>query len=428
MSREGRFSSFLNKTTLGGVVGNILEWYDFAVFGYFAPIIAKQFFPTDDPVAGLINTFGVFAAGYLVRPLGGVVFGHIGDRLGRKHALQLSVLLMVIPSTMIGLLPTYEHVGILAPILLILIRLVQGFSVGGELIGSISYMTEIAPPTKRGFLGSFAFMSAVGGVLLGSLVATFMHLVFDDSFLNSWGWRIPFLFGFLVGIYGLWMRNGLPETKAFEDIKEKGKIAANPVKDVLTKMPFRVFHLIGLVMINAAGFYSIFVWWPTYITNIVKPPIGHALTVNTAAMLFFMILIPIFGALSDKVGRKKLITTGIILFIIILYPMFIWTDQGIFSHAVIAQFSFTFVMAIAIGPMCATMIEMFPAAMRFSGIALGYNIAQSLVGGTSPLICTWLISRTGDIASPAYYLIAVGAISLIAALMLDSRYGEQVNT
>lgn len=428
MTKEGRFSSFLNKTTLGGVVGNILEWYDFAVFGYFAPIIAKQFFPSDDPTAALINTFGVFAAGYLVRPLGGVVFGHIGDRLGRKHALQLSVLLMVIPSTLIGLLPTFEQVGILAPILLILIRLIQGFSVGGELIGSISYMTEIAPPDKRGFLGSFAFMSAVGGVLLGSLVATFMHLVFDDSFLSSWGWRIPFLFGFLVGIYGLWMRNGLPETKAFEDIKEKGKIVANPVKEVLTKMPFKVIHLIGLIMINAAGFYTIFVWWPTYITNIVEPPIGHALTVNTAAMLFFMILIPIFGALSDKLGRRKLITTGIILFIILLYPMFLWTDQGIFSHAVIAQFSFTFVMAMAIGPACATMIEMFPATMRFSGIALGYNIAQSLVGGTSPLICTWLISRTGDIASPAYYLIIIAVISLVAAILLDSKYGKQVKT
>lgn len=428
MKNQGKFSSFLNKTTLGGVVGNILEWYDFAVFGYFAPIIAKQFFPTDDPTAALINTFGVFAAGYLVRPLGGVVFGHIGDRLGRKHALQLSVLLMVIPSTLIGLLPTYENVGILAPILLIIIRLIQGFSVGGELIGSISYMTEIAPPNKRGFLGSFAFMSAVGGVLLGSLVATIMHLVFDDSFLSSWGWRIPFLFGFLVGIYGLWMRNGLPETKAFEDIKEKGEIAANPVKDVLKKMPLKVIHLIGLVMINAAGFYSVFVWWPTYITNIVKPPIDHALTVNSLAMLFFMLLIPVFGALSDRVGRKKLISTGIILFIIILYPMFIWTDQGIFSHAVIAQFSFTFVMAIAIGPMCATMIEMFPAVMRFSGIALGYNIAQSLVGGTSPLICTWLISKSGDIASPAYYLMAIAAVSLIAALTLDPKYGEQVKT
>ena len=409
MKDKGKLTSFLDKTTLGG-------------------IIAKQFFPTHDPVAGLINTFGVFAAGYLVRPLGGIVFGHIGDRLGRKHALQLSVLLMVIPSTMIGLLPTYEHVGILAPILLIIIRLVQGFSVGGELIGSISYMTEIAPPDKRGFLGSFAFMSAVGGVLLGSVVATIMHLVFDDNFLNTWGWRIPFLFGFLVGIYGLWMRNGLPETKAFEDIKEKGEISSNPVKDVLSKMPVKVLHLVGLVMINAAGFYTIFVWWPTYITNIVDPPIDHALTVNTVAMIFFMLLIPIFGRLSDLYGRKKLITTGIILFIIILYPMFVWTDQGIFWHAIVAQFSFTFVLAMISGPLCATMIEMFPAVMRFSGIALGYNIAQSLVGGTSPLICTWLISTTGDIASPALYLIAVGVFSLIAAFTLDSKYGEQVKT
>lgn len=428
MKKESGYTSFLNKTTLGGVVGNILEWYDFAVFGYFAPIIAKQFFPTEDPVAGLINTFGVFAAGYLVRPLGGVVFGHIGDRMGRKHALQLSVLLMVIPSTMIGLLPTYEHVGILAPILLILIRLIQGFSVGGELIGSISYMTEIAPPEKRGFLGSFAFMSAVGGVLLGSLVATIMHLTLDSTFLNSWGWRIPFLFGFLVGIYGLWMRNGLAETKAFQDIKQEGKIVSNPVKEVLTRMPLRVIHLISIIMINAAAFYSIFVWWPTYITRIVDPPIDHALTVNSVAMILFMFLVPVFGALSDKFGRKKLMTAGITLFLLLLYPLFVWTDQGVFSHAVLAQFSFTFVMAMFVGPICAMMIEMFPAAMRFSGIALGYNIAQSLVGGTSPLICTWLISKTGDIASPSYYLIAVSVVSLVGVLLLDPKYGKEIKT
>ncbi|MCK5708896.1 MAG: MFS transporter, partial [Deltaproteobacteria bacterium] len=156
------------KRTVAGVIGNVLEWYDFAVFGYFAPIIASQFFPEDDPVAGLINAFGVFAAGYLMRPLGGVVFGYIGDKLGRKRALGMSVMLMVIPTTLLGLLPTHAQVGIVAPIMLLILRLVQGFSVGGELIGSISYLTEVAPPGRRGFLGSFAFFGAVGGVLLGS--------------------------------------------------------------------------------------------------------------------------------------------------------------------------------------------------------------------------------------------------------------------
>ncbi|MEM7009348.1 MAG: MFS transporter, partial [Thermodesulfobacteriota bacterium] len=225
------------RNTIGGIIGNVLEWYDFAVFGYFAPIIAEKFFPSEDPIASLINAFGVFAAGYLVRPLGGIVFGHLGDRIGRKYALQLSVMIMVVPTTLLGLLPTYSDVGILAPILLIIIRLVQGFSVGGELIGSVSYMTEVAPPSKRGFLGSFSFMGAVGGVLLGSFVATIAHGLFDATVINDWGWRVPFLFGFLVGLFGLWMRKGLVETADFKNAKEKGEIAANPVKEVILRMP-----------------------------------------------------------------------------------------------------------------------------------------------------------------------------------------------
>lgn len=414
------------RNTIGGVIGNVLEWYDFAVFGYFAPIIAEKFFPSADPIASLINAFGVFAAGYLVRPIGGIVFGHLGDRLGRKYALQLSVMIMVVPTTLLGLLPTYSDVGILAPILLIIIRLVQGFSVGGELIGSVSYMTEVAPPSKRGFLGSFSFMGAVGGVLLGSLVATIAHGLFDSSVINEWGWRVPFLFGFLVGAFGLWMRKGLVETTDFKSARERGQIAKNPVKEVIRRMPLRIIHLIGLIFVNAGAFYTIFVWWPTYIGKIIEPPIQHAFIINTLAMIFFMLLLPLFGLLSDYIGRRKMMISGIIVFIAISYPLFVWTDQGILIHALATQFIFTLVMATFSGPLAATMIEMFPTNMRYSGIAIGYNFAQSLVGGTSPLICTWLISRTNNISSPAFYITALGAISLVAAYFLSSKYGDEV--
>ncbi len=421
------YPTYTRKQAIGGVVGNVLEWYDFAVFGYFAPIIASQFFPEDDPTAALINAFGVFAAGYLMRPLGGVVFGYIGDKLGRKKALNMSVMLMVIPTTLLGFLPTHAQVGILAPILLLIMRMVQGFSVGGELIGSISYMTEVAPPNRRGYLGSYAFFGAVGGVLLGSLIATLAHAFFDDSFLSAWGWRIPFIFGILVGGFGLWMREGLPETPHFKKIQEGGGIKKNPVKEVLQTMPWRVFHLVVLIMLNSGGFYMLFVWWPTYLSKIVTPRVSHALLINTIAMAVLMFLLPVFGRLSDHLGRKKVILTGMAGVIIAAYPLFLWTDHGVFASALAAQLIFTLLMSIAVGPTAAAMVEMFPTRTRFSGIALGYNIAQSIFGGTAPLVCTWMISRTGDITTPAFYLIALAIVSFIATIKLDSKFGHDID-
>ncbi len=427
MSNATTHPSYTRKQAIGGVVGNVLEWYDFAVFGYFAPIIAGQFFPEDDPAAALINAFGVFAAGYLMRPLGGVVFGYIGDKLGRKKALNWSVMLMVIPTVLLGFLPTHAQVGILAPILLLIMRMVQGFSVGGELIGSISYMTEIAPPSKRGYLGSYAFFGAVGGVLLGSLVATIAHAFFDASFLSAWGWRIPFVFGIFVGGFGLWMRKGMPETPHFEKIRKSGLIDKNPVKVVLKTMPWRVFHLVTFIMLNSGGFYMLFVWWPTYLNKIITPHISHALLINTIAMAVFMLLIPVFGRLSDILGRKKLMLFGMGGIIIAAYPLFLWTDHGMFASALAAQLIFTLLMSIAVGPAAAAMVEMFPTRTRFSGIALGYNIAQSIFGGTAPLVCTWMIVKTADISAPAFYLIALGIVSFIATIKLDSKFGHDID-
>src|SRR5262245_15280717 len=200
------------RTSLAGGIGNLLEWYDFAVFGYFAPFISAQFFPAADPVAGLINTFGVFAAGYLMRPLGGVLFGQIGDRLGRARALQLSIFVMAVPTTLIAFLPTHAQIGVLAPALLVVLRLAQGLSIGGEFVGSCCYLVETAPAGRPGFFGSWSVFGTVGGMLLGSAVATLMHGFLSPEQLHAWGWRLPFLAGVLVGVVGWWMRRGVQET------------------------------------------------------------------------------------------------------------------------------------------------------------------------------------------------------------------------
>jgi len=421
---DGNVPFHLKRNTIGGVIGNVLEWYDFAVFGYFAAIIGGQFFPAEDQFAALINAFGVFAAGYMMRPLGGMIFGHVGDRVGRKRALQISVLMMAIPTTLLGLLPTYASIGIAAPIGLVVLRLIQGISVGGELIGSISFITEIAPPKKRGFYGSWTLFSAVAGVLLGSLVATIMHLVFDPTTLAAWGWRLPFLAGFLIGGFGLWMRKGMVESPDFEKMEQAGEVSKSPVIEALRQHPGQILHVVALVTTMAGGFYMLFVWWPTYLNTIVDPPVPHALLVNTVAMVALTAMIPLAGIASDRWGRKSVLVVSQLAFVVVAYPLFVITDHGVMLAALACQLVFALLMAGVQGPMPATMVEMFPTKTRFSGVAIGYNISMALFGGTAPLVSTWLIRATGDIAAPAYYLIALAVVSMLAALALRAPHGE----
>ncbi len=418
MPTSGGWSNSLRKNIFGGSLGNVLEWYDFAVYGYFAPIIATQFFPEKDKLAGLIATFGVFAIGYLVRPIGGILFGNIGDKYGRKRALQLSVLLMAIPTTLVGLLPTHAQVGVAASFLLVLLRLLQGMSVGGEFIGSISFITEIAPPHRRGFFGSWTTFSTIGGVMLGSAIAALAHGVFSDSFLHSWGWRIPFLAGCLIGGFALWMRRGLDESPEFEKLKADGQVRKNPFKEAITEQPAAMLHVMALVMLMGAGFYTLFVWWPTYLTTIVSPVVPHALTANTISMAVMMILIPFAGLWADKVGLKKILLLSLGGFIVLTWPLFRFADYGVFGLALGAQLVFAVMMSKVQAAIPATMVGMFPPRTRYSGIGAGYNLSMALFGGTAPLVCTWLIKQTGDILAPAWYLILMAVISFVATVRL----------
>lgn len=408
----------LKRNTIGGVIGNVLEWYDFAVFGYFAPIIGAHFFPAESQLASLINAFGVFAAGYLMRPLGGLIFGYIGDRMGRKQALQWSVLLMAIPTTMLGLLPTYAQIGVAASVLLVVLRLFQGLSVGGELIGSMSFITEIAPVNRRGLFGSWTLFSATCGVMLGSAVAAAAHWLLEPAALASWGWRLPFMAGLLVGGIGLWMRKGMAETPEFQQLKESGRVDKNPLLEAIQSTPTQIIRVGAMVALMGGGFYMLFVWWPTYLTKIVTPPVPHALVVNTIAMAVLMTLIPVAGWLSDRVGRKTVIVTSLMGFVLAGWPLFVLTDHGTFLAALCAQLAFALLLAGLQGPMPAAMVEMFPARTRLSGIGVGYNVSLAVFGGTAPLVSTWLVARTGDIVAPAYYLIFLAAVSLMAALGL----------
>ncbi len=414
------------RNAIGGVVGNALEWYDFALFGYFAPVIGTLFFPSDDTTASTIKAFGVFAAGYLMRPLGGIIFGHLGDRLGRKRALEVSVIMMALPTTAIGFIPTHAAIGIAAPVILILLRLVQGVSVGGEFVGSVSFVTEIAPPERRGFLGSLALTSSNTGIMLGSAVATVAHGVLGEATLNAWAWRIPFLLGMVIGLFGLWLRTGLTETPPFERIRQAGKIHRNPVMDVLRTMPGSVVRLAVVLFFFAGGFYALFVWWPIYLTKMLKPSVPHALLVNTIAICVLIALEPVAGWLSDIIGHRKVLAAGLLTMALVAYPLTVWTDMAQFSAALTAQVLFAIIVCAANAPIGAVMAEMFPTQNRYSGIAVSYNVTLGLVGGTAPLVCTWLTSTTRDMSAPAYYLIAMAGLSLAAVLGVRLRHREQL--
>ena len=403
---------------VAGAFGNILEWYDFAVFGFLAPIISELFFPADDSFAGLIKVYGVFAAGYLMRPLGGMIFGHMGDRLGRKRALEVSIAMMALPTFLVGVLPTHEQIGTAAAALLILLRLLQGVSIGGELIGSISYIVEMAPPQKRGLQGSWTLFTATGGILVGSLTVMLLRGFLDADAMAAWGWRLPFLFGITIAAVGLWLRVRLPESTAFEQAAPETQDARSPVALALSEAGGRIALLGVLLALFAAGFYICFVWMPTYYTDILKPPVGHAFAINSLSMIALLVFIPLSGSLSDRYGRRLVLGCGMLAMALLAYPLFVLVDTRVAMYALGAQLVFALIIAAIQGPMPALMAEMFPTRIRSSAIGIAYNASLGLLGGTSPLVSTWLISQTGDLAAPAFYLIALALVSAGALLFL----------
>ncbi len=406
------------RSTIAGMFGNIMEWYDFAVFGFLAPYLSSVFFPADDTLAGLIKTYGVFAAGYLMRPLGGLLFGHIGDRYGRKQALQISIYMMAVPTVLVGLLPTHAEIGTNAAVLLIALRLIQGVSVGGEFMGSVSYLVENAAPNRRGFNGSLAFGSAVLGILSGSAVVTLLSAQMSHDVIVNWGWRIPFLAGVLILIIGVWLRRNMIESPAFTELKDQDKLDRNPLGTVLKEMPLRVLQLIVIILLLGTSFYMLFVWMPTYLSQIIEPPVPHALRVNTLSMLLLVVMIPVAGWLSDQWGRKKMLITASALMAISAYPLFLMIEHANMVAALAIQCTFALMVAVVQGSTPTLMVEMFPARNRYCATGLGYNVTLALFGGTAPLFCTWLIEKSGNVASPGIYLAIVATLTCIGTATL----------
>lgn len=424
-SHEHEKRRLQRRTTLAGIAGNVMEWYDFAVYGYFAPIIGQQFFPSDDPATSLIAAFGVFAAGFLMRPLGGLVFGHIGDRLGRKAALTLSVLAMAIPTCLIGLLPGYAPLGMTAAVLLVVMRMIQGLSVGGEYTTSVVFLVESAPPGGRGLAGSWSTVGAAAGTLLGSAVAALVSFVLPETSVQAWGWRVPFLLGLAVGLAGLYIREHIPEP--LSDAK-KGPIEKFPVLDAFRTEWRSMLHISALNIFNAVGFYTAFVFVVTYLEKVVHLSESVALDINTLNMIVLLVVLPLSGALSDRVGRRPVLLFCSAAGVVLAWPLFWLMAHEVAALAFLGQFGFAVIIGGFCGTLPVTMVEAFPARVRCSAVSVGYNICLGLVGGTSPLVATWLIDRTHDDLSPAFYVMAAAMVSLLMVLRLPRETSARERT
>ncbi len=418
----------LNKRSLiAGFSGNVLEWYDFTVYGFFATVIGAQFFPHEDKVVQLIAAFGVFAAGYLMRPIGGIIFGNIGDKKGRKKALTISILFMAIPTTLVGLLPTYESIGWVAALLLVILRLLQGLSVGGEFTGSISFLVEKAPANRRGFYGSWSTFGVFGGMLLGAGLAAIITSVLSVQQLHSYGWRIPFLLGAVIGVVGLLLRKGMDEGKVFAEMKKDKNSSKLPLAEFWANYKLQSLKIILISWAFGVSVYLLFIFLPSYLHTFHHVKLSDALSAHTMAIVFLMLLIPVFGHLTDKLGRKTVLLMSLIGFVIFTYPLFALMFNNTFYAVLSAMLAFAVLEAVFQAVMPALMTEMFPARVRYTGLSVSYNISLAIFGGTTPLISTWLIKISGgDVWMPAYYLIATCLVAIITTFFIPETYKKEL--
>ena len=409
-------SGSTRRTIAVGAIGNVLEWYDFAIYGYFAAAIGRAFFPSEDPVAQVLAAFGIFAVGFLMRPVGGALIGHIGDRFGRRAALTFSVVAMAIPTFLVGALPGYQVLGVAAPILLTLLRMIQGLSVGGEYTTSIVFMVERAPPGRRGIIGAMACCGAVGGILLGSASGALLAETMSPEALEAWGWRIPFLVGLLVGLAGFLLRRHVHEVPK-PHVKER-----SPLLETVRNHGPLLARLAALSVFNSVGFYLMFVYIVSWLQLVDGMAPARALAINTISMLVLLPLMVATGWAADRFGRRPVLLGATALGFLGALPFFWLMHHTDPTLVLLGQLGFVAAVGTFVGTQPAVMVEAAPMAVRCTAIALGYNVTLGVVGGLSPLAATWLISRTGNDFSPAFMIMLAAAISFMAVLRFKETF------
>jgi MHS family proline/betaine transporter-like MFS transporter len=411
-TQEFRTPNAARRGIVAGVVGNMLEWYDFALFGFFARQIGTHFFPAGDPTVSLLAAFGTFAAGFLMRPVGGALFGWVGDRFGRKQALIGSVLAMAFPSFFIGLLPDVTRIGLAAPILLILLRMLQGVAVGGEYMASAVFLVEGADPGRRGFMGSWGPFGASAGTLLGSAAGAIVNATLPPEAVLAYGWRIPFLLGLAVALGGLAIRRHYVERVPHQ------APAKSPLGEAFAAHWRTMAHLVGLTAAISVGFYTTFVYSSTWLQQIAGVPANTALEINTVAMALLLLVIPLAGIASDRLGRRRVLTWAAGALMLLTYPLMALMARGSPAAILAGQVGLGLVVGVNGATLPAAMAELAPWRVRCTVLSVGYNVALAFLGGTTPMVAEWLVSRTGFTLAPAVYLSGAAVVTFIAALLL----------
>jgi MFS family permease len=403
------------------VVGNALEWYDFLAFGFFTVIISRLFFPSDTQYASLLLTTATFGVGFFMRPVGGVVLGIYADHKGRKAALLLVIGLMTVAIAMIGFAPTYAAIGIAAPLIIVLARLLQGFSAGGEFASATAFLIESAPAQRRGFYGSWQMVGQGLAVLTGAVFGTVLTRTLPPDTLDNWGWRVPFLFGLVIGPLGFYIRRSLDETEAFLESRQEQQSLG---RILVARLP-ETLICIGIVVSGTISFYVIFLYIPTFARTQLHLPLGDAFLVQAISLSCMIVLTPIFGMLSDFAGRKPIMIGALVLYLVLIYPLFSWVyDYPSFRNLMIMQIALCGVLGAFFGPMSTALAEQFPARVRSTGLAIAYNIAVMVFGGFAQFFVTWLIKATGSPIAPAFYVMFGAAVGLLAALFLKDLARE----
>ncbi|MCL6238514.1 MULTISPECIES: MFS transporter [Acinetobacter] len=416
ISTQGNVSQ--KKVILAGTVGNAIEWFDWTIYATFAVFFAKQFFPSDDPTASLLATFAIFAVGFFMRPLGGIVLGIFSDRYGRKAALAATIIMMAGGSLMIGLSPTYESIGIFAPIILVLARLLQGLSLGGEFASAATYLSEMAPKNKRGFYSSFMFFSSAIGILMASGLAWALTSALTETQMSEYGWRIPFILGAIGGLVGMWIRKSVPDS----EMTHKKESVKNPLVVLIKRHPKETLRIVGISILTTFAFYIFVVYVPTYAIKVLGAEPQTAFAANTVGLIIFMLCQPVFGWLSDKIGRKPQLIVFAVGYLVFFYPIIKWMDGTFASILLVELFGLVlYALYTAIGP--AVMSEQFPTEVRAVGIGAPYNLMVALLGGTTPYVLTWLQSIGKQ--DYFYFMVLVGALlTLITFMKMPETAGK----
>ncbi|MEU6389468.1 MFS transporter [Streptomyces sp. NPDC046939] len=405
------------RVLIAGSIGNFVEWFDIGIYGTLSSVIAGNFFADGDRASALLSTFAIFAVGFAIRPVGALYFGPLADRVGRNRVLALTVLITSLSTFAIGVLPTYATVGALAPLLLVLVRLVQGFAAGGETSSAVSLLFEYAPRNRRGYYTSYGAALGFVAFVCGAGAALVLSLAFGDDQMASYAWRIPFLIALPLGLAGLYLRLKLDDTPEFRRMEEAGETPKTPLRETLRTSGRPMLILAGVIVLKGVAHWTLQTFMVSYLSDTMHFSQTASFAASTVCMGAVAVLIPCAGLLSDRVGRKPLLIGGAIGLIALAWPCLFLMSFDNAPLAVAAMVILGLPIAAYDGAANASMAELFPARIRTGAIAIPYNISVGLFGGTAPYIATWLVTSTGNDLAPSWYLMTAGVLTLITVVL-----------